>query len=69
MDMAIGAVCYSAAPEGTSINVLAAGCEDGCIRLWSSWDLSPVQEIRSEKCILPIISLTYSQDQQHFVCC
>ncbi|XP_075530893.1 lysosomal-trafficking regulator mauve isoform X1 [Dermacentor variabilis] len=64
-DVAIGAVCYSAAPEGTSINVLAAGCEDGCIRLWSSWDLSPVQEIHSEKCISPIISLAYSQDQQH----
>nr|XP_037272079.1 LOW QUALITY PROTEIN: lysosomal-trafficking regulator-like [Rhipicephalus microplus] len=65
MDMAIGAVCYSAAPEGTSVNVLAAGCEDGCIRLWSSWDLSPVQEIHSEKCVFPIVSLTYSQDQQH----
>ncbi|KAH9380412.1 hypothetical protein HPB48_001067 [Haemaphysalis longicornis] len=32
-DVGIGAICYSAAPEGTSINVLAAGCADGRIRL------------------------------------
>ncbi|XP_077530506.1 lysosomal-trafficking regulator mauve isoform X1 [Haemaphysalis longicornis] len=64
-DVGIGAICYSAAPEGTSINVLAAGCADGRIRLWSSWDLSPVQDIYSDKCTFPIISLAYSQDQEH----
>ncbi|KAK8783119.1 hypothetical protein V5799_015550 [Amblyomma americanum] len=64
-EVAIEAICYSAAPEGTSINVLAAGCADGRIRLWSSWDLSPVQDIFSDKCTFRIISLAYSHDQQH----
>ncbi|CAN7995348.1 unnamed protein product [Ixodes hexagonus] len=76
-DVPISAVCYSAANEGVSINVLAAGFTDGRIRLWSSWDLSPVRDISSDKCSLPIIrqfltfpshcfcSLAYSQDQQH----
>ncbi|EEC06035.1 lysosomal trafficking regulator, putative [Ixodes scapularis] len=64
-DVPVSALCYSAANEGISINVLAAGFTDGRIRLWSSWDLSPVRDICSDKCSLPIISLAYSQDQQH----
>lgn len=64
-DVPVSALCYSAATEGVSINVLAAGFTDGRIRLWSSWDLSPVRDISSDKCSLPIISLAYSHDQQH----
>lgn len=35
-------LCYSNAPEGISVNVIAAGLETGAIRLFSSWDLKPL---------------------------
>lgn len=37
-------VCYSYVKEGTGVNVIATGLENGIIRLWSSWDLSLVRE-------------------------
>lgn len=61
----ITAVCFSSAPEGLSVNVIATGLFNGTIRLWSSWDLSPVREISSPGLTYPIISVTYSQDSQH----
>lgn len=35
-------ICYSNAPEGISVNVIAVGLETGSIRLFSSWDLKPL---------------------------
>lgn len=61
----ITAVCFSSAPEGLSVNVIATGLFNGNIRLWSSWDLTPVREISSPALTFPIISLTYSLDSQH----
>ncbi|XP_069691772.1 lysosomal-trafficking regulator isoform X2 [Periplaneta americana] len=61
----ITAICFSGAPEGVSVNVIAAGLASGAIRLWSTWDLSPVREITTSFIARPIISLTYSQDAQH----
>lgn len=37
-------VCYSSIKEGTGVNVIATGLENGIIRLWSSWDLTLVRE-------------------------
>ncbi|XP_047002591.1 lysosomal-trafficking regulator [Schistocerca americana] len=60
------AVCFSGAPEGISINAVASGHADGVIRLWSSWDLSPLKEISCNALLSqPIISITYSHDAQH----
>ncbi|GFG30500.1 hypothetical protein Cfor_08123, partial [Coptotermes formosanus] len=61
----ITALCFSGAPEGVSVNIIAAGLANGAIRLWSTWDLSPVREITTSFISRPIISLTYSQDAQH----
>ncbi|KAK3927653.1 Lysosomal-trafficking regulator [Frankliniella fusca] len=61
----ITAVCFSTASEGLSVNVVATGLFNGTIRLWSSWDLTPVKEISSPALTFPIISLTYSLDSQH----
>ncbi|KFM67637.1 Lysosomal-trafficking regulator, partial [Stegodyphus mimosarum] len=61
----VTAVCYSAAPEGISVNVIATGLQTGAIRLWSSWDLKPVREIISDKFLLPIRCVTFSADNQH----
>lgn len=36
--------CYSFVKEGIGVNVIAAGLENGIVRLWSSWDLSLVRE-------------------------
>lgn len=40
------ALCYSTATEGLAVNVIATGLSDGNVKLWSSWDLTLVREIR-----------------------
>lgn len=47
-DSQITAVCYSTAPEGLSVNVIATGFVDGTIKLWSSWDLAPVRHLTAD---------------------
>lgn len=37
-------VCYSYIKEGTGVNVIATGLENGIVRLWSSIDLSMIRE-------------------------
>lgn len=61
----VTSICYSSAPEGISINVIACGLSNGVIRLFSSWDLTHVRDITSSSLIHPVISLAYSYDAQH----
>nr|CAD7400993.1 unnamed protein product [Timema cristinae] len=61
----ITALCFSSAPEGVSVNVIAAGLDTGAIRLYSTWNLVVVREIASSILHQPIISVTYSHDSQH----
>ena len=44
-EVAIQCLAFSTAPEGRSVNVLAAGLTNGRIKMWSTWDLMPVREI------------------------
>jgi hypothetical protein len=39
------ATCFSFMKEGTGINVIAIALSDGCIRLYSTWNLEFVREI------------------------
>lgn len=50
----IECVTYSSMREGTGINVVAAGYADGTVRLWSSWDLQLVRELRRPADVLPM---------------
>ncbi|XP_046418983.1 lysosomal-trafficking regulator isoform X1 [Neodiprion fabricii] len=60
------ALCYSNAPEGVSVNVIATGLDNGVIRLWSSWDLRLVREIvNSGTGYGAIIALAWALDQHH----
>ncbi|GFT10478.1 lysosomal-trafficking regulator [Nephila pilipes] len=61
----ITAICYSTAPEGISVNLIATGFRSGIIRLWSSWDLKPVREITCDRFLLPIKCIVFSADNQH----
>ncbi|XP_053317240.1 lysosomal-trafficking regulator [Spea bombifrons] len=61
----ICSVAFSNQPEGTSVNVIAGGLENGVVRLWSTWDLKPVREITFPKSNKPIVSLTFSCDGHH----
>ena len=47
-DSQITAVCYSSAPEGLSVNVIATAFANGAIKLWSSWDLSPLRQFKAD---------------------
>ncbi|XP_076239225.1 lysosomal-trafficking regulator mauve [Calliopsis andreniformis] len=63
----ITALCYSNAPEGVSVNVIATGLDNGVIRLWSSWDLRLVREIvNGTKGCGAVIALAWALDQHHF---
>ena len=59
----ITALTFSNAPEGLSVNVIATGhgLKTGVIRLWSSWDLSPVRDIPTSQ-MSTIIAVTFSLD-------
>ncbi|XP_043270510.1 lysosomal-trafficking regulator isoform X2 [Venturia canescens] len=62
----ITALCYSNAPEGISVNVIATGLDNGVIRLWSSWDLRLVREIvNGGKGCGAIIAVAWALDQHH----
>jgi len=61
----IHSLCFSCAPEGISVNVIATGMENGQIQFWSTWDLTPVSVIETEKFTLPVTSVTFSADSQH----
>ncbi|XP_054002539.1 lysosomal-trafficking regulator isoform X2 [Hylaeus anthracinus] len=62
----ITALCYSNAPEGVSVNVIATGLDNGVIRLWSSWNLRLVRDILNftEGCGA-VIAIAWSLDQHH----
>ncbi|XP_076673285.1 lysosomal-trafficking regulator mauve isoform X3 [Andrena cerasifolii] len=63
----ITALCYSNAPEGVSVNVIATGLDNGVIRLWSSWDLRLVREIvNGTKGCGAVIAMAWALDQHHF---
>ena len=53
--VAIRCVTFSNMDEGTSINVVAGGLENGTVRLWSTWDLSVVRDITSNSVRQPIV--------------
>lgn len=59
----ITALVFSTAPEGTSVNVVATGhgLQTGVIRLWSTWDLSPVRDISTSQ-NSTIVSIAFSLD-------
>ncbi|XP_077276800.1 lysosomal-trafficking regulator mauve isoform X2 [Temnothorax americanus] len=62
----VTALCYSNAPEGVSVNVVATGLDNGIIRLWSSWDLQLVREISNNvRGCGAIIAVAWPLDQHH----
>ncbi|CAB4056896.1 LYST [Lepeophtheirus salmonis] len=60
----VTALCISSVSEGVSVNTIATGHASGLIRLWSSWDLSPMRDISTSQ-YYPILSLAFSLDNQH----
>ncbi|KAK3604703.1 hypothetical protein CHS0354_008265 [Potamilus streckersoni] len=61
----INCLTFSGAPEGISINVIVGGLSSGIIRIWSSWDLTPVRDLRQKDLLsVPVISVAYTCDSQ-----
>ncbi|KAI5632360.1 lysosomal-trafficking regulator [Phthorimaea operculella] len=58
----VTSICYSAAPEGISVNVIACGLHTGAVRLHSAWDLRHVAYIPPADNPHPLLSVTYSSD-------
>ncbi|KAI1302326.1 Lysosomal-trafficking regulator [Halotydeus destructor] len=61
----ITAMTYSSCPEGISVNVLLTGFEDGTVRLWSSWDLTPVNVLKTDNFSRPVKCLAFSVDNNY----
>jgi lysosomal-trafficking regulator len=56
------AACFSFIKEGTGVNVIAVGFDDGMIRLFSSWTLDLVREIATGV-TSPVNQITYTTNQ------
>ena len=41
----LNCLCFTSAPEGTSVNVLLGGFENGMISMWSTWDLTLLRKL------------------------
>lgn len=54
--------CFSFIAEGTGVNLIAVGFEEGRIRLFSSWTLDLVREIATEFAS-PISQIAYTTNQ------
>jgi lysosomal-trafficking regulator len=62
----IDAVTFSTSPEGVAVNVVATGHRTtGVIRLWNSWDLTPVRDIDTKVPQFSIVALAFSFDNQN----
>ena len=63
---AITSLAFSQASEGNSINVVSTGhCQTGVIKLWSTWDLSPLRDLATNHVVSPISSLAFSMDSKY----
>jgi WD40 repeat protein len=59
----VDSITFSSSPEGIAVNVIATGHRTtGVVRLWSSWDLTPVRDIDTKLPNYPIIALSFSFD-------
>ena len=41
----LNCLCFTSAPEGSSVNVLLGGFENGRILMWSTWDLTLLRQL------------------------
>lgn len=41
----LNCLCFTSAPEGTSVNVLLGGFDSGVICMWSTWDLTLLRQL------------------------
>ncbi|XP_067940034.1 lysosomal-trafficking regulator-like isoform X2 [Watersipora subatra] len=57
-------LCYSAAPEGLSVNALVGALSDATIQFWSSWDLKPIRTLSVNGMDEPFICCTFTPDNQ-----
>eukprot|EP00095_Tigriopus_kingsejongensis_P007226 snap_masked-scaffold1635_size32709-processed-gene-0.6 protein:Tk07226 transcript:snap_masked-scaffold1635_size32709-processed-gene-0.6-mRNA-1 annotation:"lysosomal-trafficking regulator-like" len=57
-------LCFSSCPEGVSVNAVATGHANGNVRLWSSWDLSPITDIPTLQ-TSPITALAFNLSNQN----
>ncbi|XP_046848177.1 lysosomal-trafficking regulator-like [Xenia sp. Carnegie-2017] len=61
----VNCVTFSRAPEGVSVNSLVAGLENGVVRLWNTWTLDHIADLKDDSCQSPIVDITYSLTSLH----
>lgn len=61
----ITSLCYSTCAEGLSINAIATGLSNGAIKLWSSWDLTLLRQIKLHRVNIPIKRFVASVTLSH----
>ena len=62
----ISTVAFSSAPEGVSCNVLVTGHEDGKVRFFNSWNLTPLRTLTPFEGV-SVSALAFTRDQMHLL--
>ena len=60
-DEQLNCLCFTSAPEGTAVNVLLGGFDNGLISMWSTWDLTLLRQLYFKDSIGPIVALCVSK--------
>ncbi|VDD90509.1 unnamed protein product [Enterobius vermicularis] len=59
-EVSITAMCMTTLPEGTAVNCLVLGMENGVIRFLNMWTMQLLRDISHPNYMEPIVSLTFS---------
>ncbi|XP_066923807.1 lysosomal-trafficking regulator-like [Clytia hemisphaerica] len=59
-DSHIRCLAFSTLPDGIAINVVAAGLQNGHIKMWDTWTLNPVRTMIINSCE-PVTALSFSK--------
>lgn len=61
-DEQVNCLCFTSAPEGTAVNVLLGGFENGSISMWSTWDLTLLRQLNPKDHLShPIVAICLSK--------
>jgi len=64
----VNCLAFSNLPDGIAVNVIAAGFQDGSIRMWDTWKLNALRCIQPNTIQQPVVALSFSLwNPLHFI--
>lgn len=59
-DVRVNCLAFSSLPDGVAVNVIAAGLDNGMIRMWDTWTLQPLRSMIANSSYEPVTALSFS---------